>query len=187
MFRGLMAVLLLAVPTGAASGQSEKMGEWQLARMSNGCMVQATSPQGTMLSIWGFAGQPNLGFLLQNREWDSLRDGERYRLSFDFAGLRSLPVVATAREHIDSDGPGFFFSLEPGAASGTNFLDAFSSAEGMDIRQNGQKVDTLPLAGSRGAMGALARCLSERWGGADPAEAIEANAAEAEGAKAETI
>lgn len=167
MFRRLMAVLLVAAPTGAALGQTEEMGDWQLARMPNGCMVQAVSPQGTMLSIWGFAGQGQLGLLLQNRDWSSLRDGERYRLSVDFVGVRSVPVEATAREHIDSDGPGFFFTVEPGGTSGNSFLDAFSTAKGMAISQGGEKMDVLPLAGGRGAMASLARCLSERWGSAE--------------------
>jgi hypothetical protein len=72
-------------------------------------------------------------------------------------------VEATARREIDSDGPGFYFSLEPGGASGKTFMDAFSTAQGMRISRDGKNVDTLPLAGSEGAMSALARCLAERW------------------------
>ncbi len=65
MFRRIIAAFLLAVPTGAALGQTEAgMGDWALAPMPNGCMVQATSPKGTMLSIWGFAGEDKLAFLL---------------------------------------------------------------------------------------------------------------------------
>ena len=162
MFRRLVAVFLLAAPTGAALGQAEQTGDWDLAQMSNGCMVQAVSPKGTMISIWGFAGEDKLGFLLQNRGWNSLRDGESYNLSIGFDGA-SLPIEATARREIDSDGPGFYFTLEPGATSGKGFLDGFSSAKGMSISQEGRNVDTLPLAGSRGAMSALANCLAHRW------------------------
>ena len=180
MFRRFMAVMLLAAPSAAALGQTEEMGEWGLAELPNGCMLQATSPQGTMLSIWAFAGEEKLGFLLQNREWSGLRDGQRYRLSVDFLGASTMPVEATARREIDADGPGFFFAVEPGAQSGTGFLDAFSSAKGMRISQEGRSMDTLPLAGGRGAMSALARCLSDRWASAEPA-AAEVEAAESEG------
>jgi hypothetical protein len=72
-------------------------------------------------------------------------------------------VEATAREHIDSDGPGFFFTVEPGRASGDSLIEALATARGMDIRQDGAKVDTLALAGGRGAIASLARCLAESW------------------------
>ena len=158
MFRRMLAFALLAAPCAAAAAPTEEMGEWALARMPNGCMVQAVSPQGTMLSVWGFAGQEKLGFLLQNRGWNALRDGERVSLKLDFVGVKAVPIEATAREHIDSDGPGVFFSFDPGGAD-------------MKISQGGQAMDSLPLAGSRGAMAALARCLSEQWsGGEAPAE-----------------
>lgn len=173
MFRRIMAVLLLAAPTAAAAQGQESDG-WALARMTNGCMVQAVSPQGTMLSIWGFAGQSELGLLLQNREWTNLSDGERHRLSLDFPGIRSVPVDATARERIDADGPGLFFTLAPGAATADGFLDAFSTAKGMDISRDGEKVDSLALNDGRGAMAALATCLSDRWDGPEPATDGEA-------------
>jgi hypothetical protein len=170
MFRTMIAALLIAAPFGAATGQSQDTGDWALATMPNGCMVQATSPQGTMISIWGFAGQDKLAFLLQNREW-SVRDGQTAKLNLDFVGVRSLPVDATARQNIDSDGPGFLFTVQPGAQGATGFLAAFTSAEGMRITQNGQSFDTLPLAGSRTAMGALAKCLADRWSKASAAPA----------------
>ena len=72
MFRRSIAAFLLAVP-GAAFAQAEEMGGFGLATMPNGCMVQAVSPQGTMISIWGFAGDDKLVILLQNRGWSSLK------------------------------------------------------------------------------------------------------------------
>ena len=52
---------------------------------------------------------------------------------------------------------------------------AFTSARGMSIRRDGASVDTLPLAGSRGAISSLAKCLADRWNeGPAPAEAKEA-------------
>jgi hypothetical protein len=173
MFRRIIAAFLLALPAGVASAQVDATGEWAVGALPNGCMVQATSPQGTMLSVWGIAGDDKLGFLLQNREWQTLRDGGSYELKLDFLGVSSLPVQATARRNIDSDGPGFFFNLEPGGASGRGFLDAFSTAQGMRISEQGKSFDTLPLAGSKGAMAALAQCLAERWSEAVPIEAAE--------------
>ena len=161
MLRTLIAVFLAAAPA-AALAEAEEPGKWSLAGMPGGCIVQAVSPGGTMLSIWGFAGESELGFLLQNPEWERLRDGARYPLQVDFAGAQSWPVEATARTHIDKDGPGFFFSLAPGEPTSNGFIESLTSAEDMSIRREG-RVDTLPLAGSRGAIGELARCLSDRW------------------------
>ncbi|MEA3036661.1 MAG: hypothetical protein QOH04_2433 [Sphingomonadales bacterium] len=170
MFRRVMAVLLLAAPSAAAFGQSdEAMGGWALATMPNGCMVQATSPQGTMLTVWGFAGAEKLAFLLQNREWNSLKDGRSYALSLSFENAKAYPVEATARENIDSDGPGLFFTVTPGGQASGTFLTAFTSARGMRISQNGRNFDTLPLAGSKTAIGALAKCLAQRWSVGPPA------------------
>jgi hypothetical protein len=180
MFRRVIAAFLLAVPSGAALGQTEEVDGWAVGAMPNGCMVQAVSPHGTMLSVWAVAGDDKLGFLLQNREWSSLRDGGSYALKLDFLGVKSLPVQATARRNIDSDGPGFFFALAPGGASGKGFLDAFSTAQGMRISDGGHSFDTLPLAGSKGAMAALAHCLARRWSEAEAAapDALEESAAE---------
>lgn len=174
MLRYVFAALLASAPLAAASGQAEPDGRWALAAMPNGCMVQAVSPQGTMLSIWAFAGEEKLGFLLQNRGWE-VKDGEKTPLEVEFAGASAWPVEATARAHIDRDGPGLFFTVEPGGSR--NFLAAFASARGMSIRRDGADVDTLPLAGSRGAISSLARCLADRWNAPAPATA-EPEAAE---------
>ncbi len=174
MLRYVMAALLAAAPA-AASAQEEE-GKWALAAMPGGCMVQAVSPHGTMLSVWGFAGDEKLGFLLQNRGW-TVEDGAKTALEVDFADARSWPVEATARAHIDRDGPGLFFTVEPGASEARSFLAAFTSAEGMSIRRDGSDVDTMPLAGSRGAIASLAKCLAERWNeaAAPAAEAKESD------------
>ena len=168
MLRYVMAALLAAAPLAAAPAQQQKTEGWALAAMPNGCMVQAVSPHGTMLSIWAFAGEEKLGFLLQNRAWE-VEDGKKTALQVEFSGARILPVEATARAEIDSDGPGLYFTVEPGRADRANFLAAFTSAQGMSIRREGERVDTLPLAGSRGAISSLAKCLADRWKEADPA------------------
>jgi hypothetical protein len=176
MFRPLIAALFLAIPSGAAIAQADTSTEgWSVGAMPNGCMMQAVSPEGTMLSVWGIAGDDKLGFLLQNKDWKALRDGASYELKLDFLGVAALPVEATARREIDSDGPGFYFQLEPGGSGGQAFMDAFSTARGMRISQEGRSVDTLPLAGSKGAMSSLAKCLADRW---SAAEGVEASAEE---------
>ncbi|HLL31960.1 MAG TPA: hypothetical protein VK403_13280 [Allosphingosinicella sp.] len=171
--RYVMAALLASAPLAAVSAQQDKTDGWALAAMPNGCMLQAVSPKGTMLSIWAFAGEEELGFLLQNRGWE-VEDGKKTPLQVEFKGARAWPVEATARANIDSDGPGLFFTVEPGGRA--SFLAAFTSAEGMRIRREGASIDTLPLAGSREAMSSLAKCLAERWNEAapTPAEAKEA-------------
>ena len=168
MLRYVMAAILAGAPLGAASAQQEKSEGWALAAMPNGCMVQAVSPHNTMLSIWAFAGEEKLGFLLQNPGWE-VEDGKKTALQVEFPGVRAWPVEATARAEIDSDGPGLYFTVEPGGADRGDFLAAFTSARGMSIRRDGASVDTLPLAGSRGAMSSLAKCLSDRWKEAGPA------------------
>ncbi|HEX8241049.1 MAG TPA: hypothetical protein VF574_15045 [Allosphingosinicella sp.] len=170
MLRYVMAALLASAPLGAAFAQQEKTEGWALAAMPNGCMVQAVSPHGTMLSIWAFAGEEKLGFLLQNRRWQ-VEDGKKTPLQVEFQDARAWPVEATARANIDSDGPGLYFTVEPGAADRGDFLGAFTSARGMSIRRNGASVDTLPLADSRGAIASLAKCLADRWNDSAPAEA----------------
>ena len=177
MLRYVMAALLASAPLGAVSAQPDKADGWALAAMPNGCMLQAVSPKGTMLSIWAFAGEEKLGFLLQNRGW-AFEDGKKTPLQVEFQGARAWPVEATARAEIDSDGPGLFFTVEPGGRA--NFLAAFTSAEGMSIRRDGARMDTLPLAGSRDAMSSLARCLAQRWNEPAPARA-EADEAELDG------
>ncbi|MGA9582975.1 MAG: hypothetical protein WBR13_13505 [Allosphingosinicella sp.] len=173
MLRYMMAALLAAAPLGAASAQQDRTEGWALAAMPNGCMVQAVSPHGTMLSIWAFAGEEKLGFLLQNRGW-RVEDGKKTPLQVEFSGAYAWPVEATARAEIDSDGPGLYFTVEPGGADRGDFLAAFTSARGMSIRRDGASVDTLPLAGSRVAMAGLAKCLSDRWNdsGPTPAEVV---------------
>jgi hypothetical protein len=182
MLRYVMAALLAAAPIGPLQSQQGNMAQqqktegWALAAMPNGCMVQAVSPRGTMISIWAFAGEKELGFLLQNPRWE-VEDGKKTPLQVEFSGTRAWPVEATGRANIDSDGPGLYFTVEPGAAADRgNFLAAFTSARGMSIRREGASVDTLPLAGSRGAISSLAKCLADRWNeaGPAPAEAEEA-------------
>jgi hypothetical protein len=130
-------------------------------------MLHASTAQGSVLSIWSFAGQPKIGFLIQNTGWSALREGQRYDLDVDFVGGRAWPVKATGRRNLDTDGPGFFFTVEPGDPTGGGFLDALANSREMAITLHGSAMDSLPLNGSREAVASLARCMAELW--TDPA------------------
>jgi hypothetical protein len=163
MLRVLMAISLLAAPAAAAA-QPDEEGGWGLARAPGSCMLHAASPQGTVVTIWGFAGQDKLGFLLQNKAWETLRDGESYDLELGFTGARAWPVQATARRDLDSDGPGYFFTFRPAdRPDGSSFLESLAEARAMKISRDGAAVDSMPLAGSRDAVASLARCIAELW------------------------
>ena len=169
MLRHLAALSLLAAP--AAGLAQSPASDWELARTPGSCMLHADSPQGTVVSVWGFADQAKLGFLIQNREWESLREGESYELELGFAGTRAWPVQATAKRDLDSDGPGYFFTFAPDEGEdGSSFLDSLASAKGLSISRDGNAVDSLPLAGSRDAVASLARCMSELW--ATPSDVV---------------
>ena len=172
MFRSLIAFTLLAAPAVVATAQTETRSRWGLTGFSGGCMIHAASPQGTVLSIWGFAGQDKLGFLVQNKKWGSLQEGERHDLRVAFDRDHAWPVQATARRDIDADGPGLFFTVKPGSQSEqAGFVEAFASAKDMNITKAGRNVDRLPLAGSHEAMAALAGCMGNMWNSMAAAQA----------------
>lgn len=165
MLRLLTLSVLLAVPAAlsAQPSQSRAVG-WGVAEGPGSCMLHGASSQGTVISIWGFAGHDKLGFLIQNREWEQLREGQSYRLELGFAGGRAWPVEATAKRNLDSDGPGFFFTFAPdGAAGGGSILDSIAAGKGMKISRDGAAVDSLQLDGSREAVAGLARCIAGLW------------------------
>jgi len=167
MLRRFFAFALLAAPA-ASLAQPAKTAEparsgWDLARTADSCMLHAASPQGTVVSIWGFAGQEKLGFLIQNREWDMLREGQSYDIELGFTGARAWPIAATAKNGLDSDGPGYFFTFSPAGEEGSSFLESLASAKGLKVSRDGDAVASLPLAGSRDAVSALARCMAAMW------------------------
>jgi hypothetical protein len=173
MFRPLIAVLVLAASPTAALAQKTNVGAWALEKAPQGCMIYATSAQGSVLSVSALAGNDSLSFLVQNRNWSSLPEGT-HNLQVAFDKGRTWPVQAVARHDIDSDGPGLLFTIK--AASGSNgevdFVDQFAAARGMDITSNGQRIDSLALSDSDAAVGALAQCIGELWrssAGAEPA------------------
>lgn len=165
MVRSVIALLIASAPVAAATAQTPTTGAWELAQVPGGCMVHAASPQGTVLSIWAFAGQEKMGVLVQNKAWSSLEEGQDYQLKVSL-GEKAWPVEATGRTNIDADGPGLFFSVAPGKDSEqAGFFEALASAKGMNISGSGAADDTVPLARSREAMVSLARCLGDVWAG----------------------
>ena len=167
MYRLLLGFSLLAASAAASArtpaSDNRDSSPWGLARAPGSCMLHASTEQGSVVSIWSFAGQSKIGFLIQNRDWSALREGQRYDLKVDFPGVRAWPVEATGRRDLDSDGPGYFFTVEPGDRSGGGFLDALASAKNMAISRDGAAMDSLPLHGSREAVAGLARCMAELW------------------------
>ena len=166
MFKPLLALSLLATPAAIAvaqpADQPASSNPWTLEVAPSGCIVHAASPNGTVLSVWGSAGDESLRFLVQNRGWQSLAEGQSYPLQVSFDGQRAWPMEATARLNLDSDGPGLTFAVAPDAqADGASFMEQFASAEGMQIATGGERVGTLTLADPQVAMKALAQCLSQ--------------------------
>ena len=167
MYRFLLGFSLIAASAAAPaqnqSAPNRDSSPWGLARAPGSCMLHASTEQGSIVSIWSFAGQSKIGFLIQNKDWSALREGQRYDLKVDFVGGGAWPVEATGRRDLDSDGPGYFFTVEPGDRSGGGFLDALASAKGMAISRDGAAMDSLSLAGSREAVSDLARCMADLW------------------------
>ena len=163
MFKPLLALSVLAAPAAVAVAQPvNSNSQWTLEVAPSGCIVHAASASGTVLSIWGSAGDDNLRFLVQNKGWSSLSDGESYPIKVSFDGQRAWPMEATARLNLDSDGPGLTFAVSPDARSGSDgFMEQFAGAEGMDIARGDERVETLSLDDTQIAMQALAKCLTQ--------------------------
>jgi hypothetical protein len=164
MFRPLIAILVLAASPSAALAQKTTIGEWELEKAPQGCMIYSTSAQGSVLSVSALAGTDSLSFLVQNKNWSSLPEGT-HDLQVAFDSGRTWPVQAVARHDIDSDGPGLLFAVKPASRSSgeTDFVDQFAAAKGMHITSNGQRIDSLTLSDAQTAVGALAQCIGDLW------------------------
>lgn len=166
MFKPLLGLFVAASATGAAFAQPDSQGRWTLEVASTGCVVHTASPSGTVVSIFGIAGQDSLSFLVQNKRWGSFADGEKYDIQVGFDGQRAWPMQAVARQNIDSDGPGLTFAVSPARDSrGASFVEQFAGAQGMHITRNGARIETISLADTQVAMQGLAKCLSQVWAG----------------------
>jgi hypothetical protein len=178
MFKSLLAITALATVSAAAHAQTTNARPWKLEVAPTGCVVHAAAASGTVVSIWGMAGESSLRFLVQNKSWNSFSEGQNYDIQVSFDGRRAFPMKAVARQNIDSDGPGLTFTVNPQPAGGTSFVEQFATSGGMNISRGGQAIEAIQLADTQVAMRGLAQCLSQVWaaggGAAEPKE--EANA-----------
>jgi len=171
MLKPFVAFLLLSVPSVAVTAQSTSQPtsqpashsvRWTLASGSEGCLVHSASPKGTVLSILANPGQEGLGFLIQNRQWTSLQDGQRYALELEFDDMGEWEIQAVARQNLDEDGPGLLFAIPAGREDGAKFMKEFAAAGGIHVGRDGRVLDSLSLAGAQGAMSQLAQCLGQQ-------------------------
>lgn len=139
---------------------------WSMESNAEACLVHATDPGGTVLSMIATPEQDGIGFLLQNQRWTSLEEGAVYALGIRFGNGREWPVRAVARLDIDGDGPGLFFAMRPGEIGrGRDFVAEFAAAGGMHIANGGRRVESLAFEESHAAVVALAQCLGSLMGG----------------------
>lgn len=166
MFKSVLVLIAAASASSLAVAQTANTGRWTLEAAPNGCVVHAASPSGTVVSIWGLAGESSLSFLVQNKSWNSFAEGQRYDIQVSFDDKRAWPMKAVARRNIDSDGPGLTFAVDPApAAGGVAFLEQFAAANGMRIVRN-DEVETVTLVNTGVALNGLAKCLKQVWAAA---------------------
>lgn len=157
----LFALLLLAVPTVAATSKTAPQAHWTLAASTEGCVVHSASAQGTVLSIAASPGQDSLMFIVQNHSLAALDDGSQYPVEVEFDDMGAWQVEAVAQHELDSDGPGLMFAVQPDREDGAGFIEEFAGASGMHIGHGGVALDSLALAGSDTAMAGMAKCMSQ--------------------------
>ena len=168
MFGTAIALSLLQAAGAAVPAKPQDEGNWQLANSSEHCAVHTSAQGGTLVSVFALADREGIGFLLQNRQWTGLKDGEVYPLSIRFDAGSRWPIPALARTDIDEDGPGLFFAIRPGSErGGQDFMSEFASAAGMRVEAHGGPASNVALTGSHGATVALAQCLGRLWGGGE--------------------
>ncbi len=173
MLKPLLACLTLAaLPAAALAQQPAAPGEWKVSGSESGCIAHTTLPQGTVVSVLAGAGQESLLFLIQNRGWASLKDGNRYQLAVKLDGRTDFEFDAVAKTELDGDGPGLIFAVPPGEENGARFITEFAKSSGMAVGQGGAQMASVRVDGGGTAMSALAQCMSKLWG-AGTAEAPE--------------
>jgi hypothetical protein len=118
-----------------------------------------------VVSLLAGTGQESLLFLIQNKSWSSLEDGSEHKLAVELDGRSPFEFDAVARTELDSDGPGFLFSVPPGERQGAKFLAEFAGASGMNVGEEGRSLAQLRLSGGSTAMAALAKCMASMWSG----------------------
>lgn len=156
------ACILLAstISTSASYGQINGLAPWTLHKDQSGCMIHTAYRRGTVLSIWAVKDQKELGFLLQNPSWKSIREDNSYTIDVRFDEASPWQIQANGLRNFDQDGPGIAFQVLPGKNdAGENLVAEFAFARSMHVTRAGQKVDSMSLKGSHKAIVALARCI----------------------------
>lgn len=137
--------------------------DWQLAAGDNGCMIHAGSNAGTVLSITASPQRDTLLFIVQNRGWQTLTDGDNYALDIEFDQMGPWKIDATAQAEMDQDGPGLIFVVRPDREDGARFLKEFAGAGSIRVGHDGAMLDSVPLGGSHTAMAGMARCMGQAY------------------------
>ena len=171
MLKPLFAFLVASASAGAAHAQSPAAAaaappEWTVAGGASGCIAHSTTQQGTMVSILAGPGQDSLLFVIQNPAWTSLADGDNIPLAVQLEGGEEYRFEAVAKAELDSDGPGYLFSVPPSAP----FLAAFAKAGGMEFGRSGRRLASVALDGSEAVLGTLAQCMADTLSGAPASE-----------------
>ena len=166
MLKPLLALIAAAaLPAAALSQATTKAGEWNVSGSPGGCIAYTSLPQGTVVSVMAGREQEKLLFLIQNKQWSSLRDGSRYELAVQLDGQNQWQFEAVAKTELDADGPGLMFEVSPADQNGAKFISAFAGATGMNVGENGRALASLRLSGGGSAMTELAQCMSQMWSG----------------------
>jgi len=168
MLKPMFAFLLLsAAPVAAAQAPvtdaAAPARQWALTAGDDGCMAYAGTPAGTTVSISATQAQGALLFVVQNQQWQSLEDGQRYPLSVEFDEMGAWQIEAVAQRDIDTDGPGLIFVVRPAREDGARFMHEFSEASSLQVGHDGEMLDRVSLIGSQGAMAGMARCVGQMW------------------------
>jgi hypothetical protein len=171
MLKSVLALIAAAALPAAASSQTpSETGGWDISRSGGACMATSASPEGTVVSILAAPTDNAFVFLVQNPAWQTLEDGNQYPLAVEFDEMGPWQVEASAREEIDSDGPGLAFFVAPGRPDGNGFIQELVNATSMEIATGGETVTQVSIDGSQEAMEGLASCLASSWAGVeDPA------------------
>lgn len=125
------------------------LGNWVINFDSENliCLASSISDQGTSYHVGMNVRQGDWFFSYTNQEWQSIKDGEPYKVNYVFDGRRS------------------FGGQSIGIANGLllqglnqSFVDAFAASMRLDVYFDQRKIDTVSLVGTRNATAAIQYC-----------------------------
>ncbi len=160
----LVLATLLAAASAPAHGQStlaldERTGNvsgWSIGYSKGLAGCVATTSFTDQTSIWiGYSGHFEFYIAFMNSKWQSLKVGERYRLTVQPRGYGNWS--------------GNFLAFQRGGQKGViisglqqKFLLDFARAPGMALKGGDRRITQLSLAGSRAALGEMLQCQRDR-------------------------